>query len=208
MTVTTLRNTKITTPPTAYFDIATSALVITDQVITDHAVVAEALHWSTGQRGVTCEASALAAVDLSPFVRRALNIGVQVIALAGDAQDTFELKQLIEEVGLRTSRATDEAAQATADVLDESTRAMKSAAAEASKVFAEAGKAARGEFADTVRSAKVGLNDELRRLFGGDDPELARRLDQALSTFGNRVDAVSAEKTEALVAKTASSVHR
>ena len=145
----------------------------------------------------------LTGVDLSPFVHQALNIGVQAIALAGGAQDKFELKQLINDVGERTSRAAADAASTTATVVDEATLAIRRAATDASKAFGEAGKLARGEFADSVKTAQAGLQDELRRLFGNDDPEMQRRLNMVLEGFGQRVSQASAEKTEALFAKAA-----
>jgi hypothetical protein len=203
VTITSLHTKTIISQPTAYYDAIAAAVVITDVMITDPSVVAEAMHWSSGQRGAACEPVGLAGVDLSPFVRQALNIGVQAIALAGGAQDKFELKQLINDVGERTSRAAADAASSTATLVDEATLAIRQASTDASKAVGEAGKLARAEFADSVKMAQVGLQDELRRLFGDDDPELQRRLNMVLEGFGQRVTQASAEKTEALFAKAA-----
>jgi hypothetical protein len=188
VTITSLHTKSIITQPTAYYDDSASAVMITEVTITDPSVVAEAMHWSSGQRGGMCDPGGLAGVDLSPFVRQALNIGVQAIALAGGAQDKFELKQLINDIGERTSRAAADAAHTTATVVDEATLAIRRAATDASLAFGEAGKLARGEFADSVKTAQTGLQDELRRLFGGDDPELHRRLDVILEGFDYRVN--------------------
>jgi len=203
VTITSLYTKPILNQLTAYYDTTTAAVMITDVMITDPAVVSEAMHWSSGQRGAVCDPASLAGLDLSLFIRQALNIGVQAIAMAGGAQDKFELCQLVRDVGERTSQAADHAAHTTATVVEEATLAIKRAATEASTAFGDAGKLARGEFADTVKAAQSGIQAELRRLFGDDDPELQRRLDLVLDGFGHRVNQASAEKTEALFAKAA-----
>jgi hypothetical protein len=203
VTITSLHTKAIISQPTACYDQTTSAVMITDLMITDPSVVAEAMHWSTGQRGAMCEPGSLTGVELSPFVGQALNIGVQAIAFAGGARDKFELKQIIADVGERTSRAADDAAHSTATVVAAATVAITQAANDASKALGEAGKLAGGEFAESVKTAQTGLQAELHRLFGSEDPELERRLKSALDGFTGRLNQASAEKTEALFAQAA-----
>ena len=86
------------------FDAAGPALVITDLTVTDPAIIAESRRWSTGQRGPTVGPAELLEIDLSPFVRQALAVGVQAICAAGSARDKLEFAQLVDDLGTKTGR--------------------------------------------------------------------------------------------------------
>lgn len=187
----------------ATFDTNGPAVILTDLVVTDLAVVSEARRWSTGVRGDTVEVADMAGVDLSSFVTQALSIGASAITAAGNAQDTFDLERLITEVGTRTTESSNEAADLTTKAVKEAAQAMTAASDLAKKAITEADTATRTHFEQTVATAQDRLRGDLQRLFGGDNPELVERLQPILDTFGKDLDAKVAKQTSELLGKAA-----
>ena len=179
----------------ASYDSTTPAVLIHDLLITHSAVCSEAVRWSTGQRGPAVAAPQMADVDLSAFVTQALAVGAQAIASAGGVQDTFNLEQLVTDVGARTAESTAKAAQATTEVVSNAAIAVQKASIDAQKVIVEAGESARKNFTETVDTARVSLREEVNRLFGGESPELTTRLMPLLEKFGRDVDERAAKQT-------------
>ena len=197
----------MTTPntpsPHVTFDPALAAVVITDLTVRDPSVVSEARRWSTGSRGECAADAALAGVDLSGFVAQALSVGAGAIAAAGNAQDTFDLEQLVSDVGERTAASSRQAADLTGKAVLEATKAMTAASELAKTAITDAEQATRSGFEQTMSTAQNQLRAELQRLLGGDKPELVERLQPLLQKFGADLDAkVSAQTTE-LLAKAA-----
>ena len=164
--------------PTAHarLDAESSALVIDGLAISDAGVVAEARRWSSGSRGDVTALEAMTEADLTPFVRQALGIGAAAIAVAGNAQDTFDLERLVTEVGARTSHASSEAAALTAKAVAKASTAMATASEVARKSITDADLVSRRSLQETVTAAQAALRGELERLFGGDNHELVARL--------------------------------
>ena len=187
----------------ASFDPTMPAVVITALTISDLAVVSEAHRWSTGQRGESVEADALAGCDLRPFVTQALSIGAQAITAAGGAQDTFDLERLIQDVGKRSAESSDKAAELTSKAATDAAELVKKAAAEARKAIGEADAATRKSMHDTVAVANKSLQGELHRIFGGESPELLDKLRPVLRTFGVELDARVSKQTTELLEKAA-----
>lgn len=187
----------------AHFDPEGPALVIKRLAISEVAVVAEARRWSTGSRGDVAALEAIIEADLTPFVRQALSIGAAAIAVAGNAQDTFDLERLVTEVGARTSHASSEAAALTSKAVTDATAAMTSASELARKSITDTDVATRRSFQETVTNAQAALRGELERLFGGANPELLARLQPLLGTFATDLDAKVSHQTGELLAKAA-----
>ncbi len=100
-------------PPTVTYDASAPAVRITAMNISHPAVTSEALRWSTGARGPAVAAGAMDGADLTAYVEQALAVGAQAISVAGGTQDTYNLEQLVQDVGLRTSESTRSAAECT-----------------------------------------------------------------------------------------------
>ena len=166
------------------YDASRPAIVITDLTLTNPTVTAEALRWGTGARGPAVPAADLDGADLTAYLEQAVAVGAQAIAVAGSTQDTFNLEQLVHDVGTRTSESTTRAAETTSQVVGDAAKAMAEASAEARKAIAEAGEAGRKAFGDSVAQAEKSLRERIGQLLGGDDPELLARLKPVLEEFG------------------------
>ena len=194
--------TSIPTPtPAVRYDTLQSAVVIDQLIITELSVATEARRWSQGRRGPSLPAEQMADVDLSPFLRQALSVGVHAISTAGGIQEKFNLEGLVAEVGDRTADATARAATATTEAITQATTALERASAEAKKVIADAGTNARQSFSENVDAARKSLADEINRLVGGDHPELLARLTPVLANFGRELDDRAAKQTSELIDK-------
>lgn len=193
----------MTTHPTdhgARYDGSVPAIRITDMLLTHPAVTTEALRWSSGSRGAAVAAAEMDGADVTAYVEQAVIVGAQAIAAAGSTQDTFNLEQLVQDVGVRTAQSTAQAAESTGKVVSEATKAVTDASAEARKAIAEAGDAGRKAFAEAVARAEQNLRQQVGQLLGGEDPELLARLKPVLEQFGaaltHRADAHTADLFE------------
>ncbi|QDO89548.1 Fis family transcriptional regulator [Ornithinimicrobium ciconiae] len=193
--------TSTTGRPAAYCDPAQPALIIHDLTVTDAEVVGEARRWSTGRRGATVPLEELADANLSSFVSQSLAVGARAIAGAGSAQDTYELEQLISEVGARTTTSSTQAADATAKAAAAAAEAMTKAAQETRKALQESESSTRAKFSETVEVSTKALRKEVERLVGGDNPELLARLAPILDAAGQRIKEQAVEQTDKLLDK-------
>lgn len=185
----------------ASYDAATSTIIVSDLQLNQPAVTQEVLRWSTGTRGAAVAARDLEGCDLTPFVIQALTVGATAINAAGGAQDTYNLEQLIQDVGQRTTEASQRAAESTAKVTTAAAEAMDKATTTARKSLAESSDASKKAISDTVASARKDLRDELTRLFGGDDPEFVARLQPVLDDFTARLTKRTDEHTSSMFDK-------
>jgi hypothetical protein len=190
-------------PRGASYDSSGPAVVIHDLTVNNPTVCSEAARWSTGQRGPAVGADALVDVDLSAFVTQAMAVGAQAIAAAGGVQDTYNLEQLVSDVGTRTAETSAKAAEATTAVVKSASDGMQKASTDAKNAIAEAGLLARKGFGETVESARKDLREEINRLVGGDNPELVARLSPLLDTFGRDMNERVAKQTGELLEKAA-----
>lgn len=189
--------------PGAIYDASTPAVLITDLAITDPAVVTEALRWSGGRRGEAVPSQQMSGSDVTAFVTQSLVIGAHAITSAGGTQEMFDLERLVADVGTRTTEATANAVAATTETVNRVAEAVQKVSEDATKVIAQASETARKSFTDTIGTATKALHEDVQRLFGGENPELVSRLAPLLETFGQRLDARSAEQTQALLTKAA-----
>lgn len=173
-----------TSQPKVTFDSTTPALVISDLSVTHPAVTTEALRWGSGSRGPVAAATDLDGGDLTAYANVCLTIGAQAITAAGGTQDTFNLEQLVQDVGVRTAASTQQASDATTKAVVAATKAMAEASTTAKKSLTEANETSRAAFAVAVKTAREDLSREVQRLLGGDDPELQARLAALLDRFG------------------------
>lgn len=187
----------------AFYDAPTPAVIINNLSVADPAVVTEALRWSGGRRGEAVSAAQMRDADLTAFVTQSLAIGAHAITSAGGTQDMFDLERLVSDVGTRTTEATTQAVAATSETVTRVAEAVNKVAEDATKVITEASENARNSFTDTIGAATQALHADVQRLFGGENPELVSRLAPLLDSFGQRLDARSAEQTQALLAKAA-----
>lgn len=194
-------STPTTGRPTAYCDPSQPALVIRDLTVTDSEVVNEARRWSAGRRGSTVPLDDLAGVDLGAFVTQSLAVGARAIAGAGSAQDTYELEQLITEVGTRTVASSTQASEVTTKAAASAAEAMAKAAETARKVLQESESVTRAKFSETVEGSTKELRTEVERLLGGDNPELLARLAPILDAAGQRIKEQAVEQTDKLLTK-------
>ncbi|MFX4288308.1 hypothetical protein ACQBJO_06780 [Janibacter sp. G349] len=183
------------------YDAATSTIIVTDLQVNQPAVTQEALRWSTGNRGAAVTGSDLEGHDLAPFVIQALTVGATAINAAGGAQDTYNLEQLIRDVGHRTTEASQRAAESTAKVTTATADAMDKATTTARKSLAESSEASKKSISETVSSARKDLRDELTRLFGGEDPEFVARLQPVLDDFTAKLTKRTDEHTSSMFEK-------
>jgi hypothetical protein len=190
-------------PRGASYDSSGPAVIIHDLTVNHPAVCSEAARWSTGQRGPAVGADDLVGVDLSVFVTQAMAVGAQAIAAAGGVQDTYNLEQLVSDVGNRTTESSTKAAEATTAVVKSASEGMQKASTDARKAIGEAGDMARKSFGETVESARKDLREEINRLVGGDNPELVARLAPLLDTFGRDMNDRVAKQTGELFDKAA-----
>ncbi|WP_068260418.1 hypothetical protein [Janibacter limosus] len=189
------------TSPKVTFDPTHSALLVSKLSVQHPAVTQEALRWSTGSRGQAVRADALEDCDLSPFVLQALTVGATAISAAGGAQDTYNLEQLIHDVGTRTTEATHRAAESTAKVTKDAAEAMDKATSGVRKSLAESSESSKKAIGDTVTTARKELREELTRLFGGDDPEFIGRLQPVLDEFTTKLTKRTDEHTASMFEK-------
>lgn len=169
----------------ATFSSATPSVTITDLTLTDPVVTTEALRWATGARGPAKSATEVDGADLTAYATMAVIIGAQAISAAGGSQDTYNLEQLVQDVGTRTSDSANKVAEVTTKVVGEATKAMQEASADAKKALTEESERSRKVFATSVATARKEFTDEIRELVGGDDPELLVRLKGLVETFGH-----------------------
>ena len=185
----------------ATYDASTPAVQITAMQVSHPAVTSEALRWSGGTRGAVVAAGAMDRADLTAYVEQALAVGAQAIAVAGGTQDTYNLEQLVQDVGTRTSESTRAASERTGEVVTEAAKAMQQASDEAKKVLSEAGEQARSAFGTSVKTAHTELREQLTGLLGGQDPELVARLRPLLQDFAGRLTRQADEHTAQLFDK-------
>ncbi len=187
--------------PSAHCDPDAPALIIEQLAISDAEVLMEARRWSTGRRGQVVELEALADADLSVFVRQALAVGARAIAGAGDAQDTYQLEQLVHEVGTRTVESTNQATAATTKAVDGAVQLLSQTSEAMRKALLDSEQASRRNFADTVEKSNATVRAEVERIFGGTNPELLAQLRPVLDEAGQRIRAQAMEQTQDLLAK-------
>lgn len=183
------------------YNAVTSTIIVTDLQVNQPAVTQEALRWSTGTRGAAVAASDLEGCDLAPFVIQALTVGATAINAAGGAQDTYNLEQLIQDVGHRTTEASQRAAESTAKVTTAAADAMDKATTTARKSLAESSEASKKAISETVSSARKDLRNELTRLFGGEDAEFVARLQPVLDDFTAKLTKRTDEHTSSMFEK-------
>lgn len=183
------------------YDAMTPSVRITALEVNHPTVTSEALRWSTGVRGPAVAAGGMDGADLTAYVEQALAVGAQAITVAGGAQDTYNLEQLVQDVGTRTSESTTQATESTTKVVTEATKAMQDASAEAKKALREAGDLARSSFATNVSAANKELREQLTQLLGGKDPELVARLQLVLKDFGTNLTTHADEQSTKLYEK-------
>lgn len=171
------------TAPVRY-DTSNSALTIRDLTVTHPTVTTEALRWSTGSRGPLVSAGEAGEADLTAYAEQALVVGAQAIAAAGGAQDTFDLEQLIQHVGVRTAEATATAMATTDKAIDGATQSIRQVSSEVRKTLTEANETARDCFTKSVQQARSELQSQVLALFGGEDPQVASKLSVLLANFG------------------------
>lgn len=173
------------TPPTnVRFDAKTPAVLVTDLALTHPAVTTEALRWATGARGPAVSAEELDGADLTAYLQQAVAIGAQAIAVAGGAQDTFNLERLVQDVGARTCESATRATEMTRQSVADAAKAMADVATATRSAISEAGEAGRKSFGQSVTDAERNLRERIGQLLGGDDPELLVRLKPMLDDFG------------------------
>lgn len=187
--------------PAAHCDPDEPALIIEQLAITDVEVLTEARHWSAGRRGPAVDLGELAGADLTAFVRQALSVGARAIAGAGDAQDTYQLEQLVHEVGTRTVESTNQATEATAKAVDGAVQLLSQTSEAMRKAILDSEQASRRGFMDNVEKSNATLRAEVERIFGGSNPELLAQLRPVLDEAGQRIRAQAMEQTESLLAK-------
>ena len=185
------------------FDPEASAVVIEELTVADPAVVAESRFWAQGHRGPAATTDELVAADLSNYVIQALAVGAQAIATAGGVQQTYDLKDLVAEVGERTAQTSQRAAEATDIAITKATSAMESASAQARKAIAEAGEVTRKDFSSNVDAARRMLATEIQRVVGGENPELLARFQPLIERFGRDLDQRAAKHSSELIDKVA-----
>lgn len=188
-------------PPTATYDPATSTIFVSELKVNQPAVTQEALRWSTGTRGAPVQGGDLADCDLTPFVIQALTVGATAIGAAGGAQDTYNLEQLIHDVGHRTAETARHAAESTKKMTSEAAEAIGKATTTVHKSLAESSDASRKSIGDTVTAARKDLREELTRLFGGEDPEFVARLQPVLDDFTTKLTKRTDEHTSSMFEK-------
>lgn len=188
-------------PAVVSFDPSRPAVVIEHLTVTDSEVVTEARRWSTGARGATVALEEMGSADLTPFVSQALAVGARAIASAGSVQDTYELEQLITEVGSRTAESSSQAAEATAEAARAAAEAMGKAAEAARKAILDTETSSRKGFAESVEQSTKALRGEIERLVGGENPELLAKLGPVLDTAGRTIGERAFEQTDKLLDK-------
>ena len=186
---------------TVRLDHTACALAIDALSLSHPAVTTEALRWTTGVRGAPVAAEAATEADLTAYAEQALIVGAQAIAAAGGAQDTYNLEQLIHDVGSRTAEASASAAQATDKVIAGATATMRQMTTEVNKALKEAGETSRASFTQTVAQARADLQSQVLALVGGDDPQLVAKLDSLLTSFGTNLTDRTEKRTAELFEK-------
>jgi hypothetical protein len=198
-----MRSSAIAAEPLVRFDPSGPSLVINSLIVEDAAVIAEARLWSQGRRGPAVTTEELVTADLSNYVVQALVVGAHAIGTAGGVQQTYDLKDLVAEVGERTAQTSKHAAEATDAAIAKAAHAMEVAAAQTRTAIGEAGKLAREDFRTNVEVARTSLTAEINRLLGGENPELLARLQPVLERFGRELDERSTRQTSTFIEKVA-----
>jgi len=176
----------------ARYDTRHGALIIEGLHITQEVVVAEARHWSTGQRAEAVETSHLAEADLSSFVQQALAIGAGALSSAGGTQQAFGVEKLVAEAEKRSKQAAEDAARDTKTAVEEASTALSQTAELTAKQVRTA-----------VESAHQSLTAEVARLFGGADPALAKSLHPVLLNVTATIKEQTIKETNALLDRVA-----
>jgi hypothetical protein len=185
----------------AHYDRGRAALVVTDLVVTNAAVLRELPHWASGVRGAAADPVTLEGADLAPFCEAALAAGAMAISAAGGTQEAQHLDRLIAEVGSRTSAASEAAAKATTDATVRATEQMTKAAADAQRTINEAAAGAKRVFVEQVAESREQLSVQIGDLVGGDDPVLATKINALLLEFSAKLDHRVGVHTDELFAK-------
>lgn len=183
------------------YDASTSSVVIRDLVVDDPLVVSESRFWAEGRRGDAAPPEVLADADLTAFVHQALGVGARAISSAGSVQQAYDLEALVIEVGDRSCRAAQDAADLTGAAATQASEAVQKASVVVRQSMTEAGDLARKAFGENVETVRRQLADEIDRLVGGEQPELLRRLQPVLDTFGRQLHTQSSEQTTLLIEK-------
>lgn len=177
-----------TAPPVVRFDPGRRALDIARLELTDDAIVNEARHWSSGQRGTAIDdETELAAADLEPFVREALTLGSRALAVLGEAADSRAVERLLHEVGERTAASTGQAAELTQRSARAAAEAIETVAKATRTSLTETEERTRTTMSGAVESATKAITAEIQRVLGGENPELVQRLRPLLDAFGHQI---------------------
>jgi hypothetical protein len=188
----------------AYFDAATTAVVIEALTVADPGVVREAQHWTTGRRGpVVDDPERLAGADLSAFATEAILLGARALAATAQTSEARLLEQVLKDVGDKTVAASTKATELTEQAVTKASAAVVQVANEAKKAITDADQQSRKEFTTAVQGAKNDLAAELRRLVGGDNPELLERLQPVLDKFGAGLETQVRTSTRELLERAA-----
>lgn len=189
-----------TTAPAARFDSAVPAVVIDAMTVTDSTVIAEARRWIDGRPANPGPESA-DPPDVTEFVSQALTIGAHAIGAAGSVRQAVDVQSLLSEVETRAAQAGIDAAAVTGTAAAEAAKSVGEATRQAKLAIDESSRQTRDAFRTGVDAARASLTEELNRLLGGDNPELATRLQPVLARFsGDLVDRARTQ-SEQLLAK-------
>lgn len=193
---------------TAHFDAAVPAIVIDGMTVTDGTVIAEVRRWIDGRIDGRIEARTTSAApesvdppDVTEFVAQALTIGAHAIGAAGSVRQAVDVQALLTEVETRTTRAGQDAAAAAGTAASEAARTVGESARQAKLAIDESSRQTREAFRTGVDAARTSLTQELDRLLGGDNPELATRLQPLLTRFSSDLVDRARTQSEQLLAK-------
>lgn len=170
------------------YDPQGSRIVINHLEITDPEIIVEARHWSEGHRGSAVTDDALAASDLTPFMRVAMATGTKAIAAAAGTTEIASHQKLITELGDRAEASSQRAADRIDQATEVTTKAARATSEETRKTVAEATEKMRTDVRTALAETITDLRTEMEALTGDDAP-LATAAKTAVAKAGEDLQA-------------------
>jgi hypothetical protein len=193
-------------PAAVQYNVRNKQLMIRQLDISNPEIVLEAHHWAAGCRGPAVTGDRLAEVDLSVFVRAALDAGTKAIQAAAGTTAIASQHRAVADLAQRAEDASRKAVNQIERAADHAEKAAKASGDETRRVVSQTAEQMRGTMRSTLDQAVSDLRREITALTGENAPvaaaaraavdkagialqsQLEQKLEDAIASIGRKFD--------------------
>lgn len=161
------------------------ALVLEKVSIDTPVVMAEALHWTEGRRGVPVSQEQGEGADLSCFAVSALTLGAQMLSYGAEAGGVATLSGTVTQLAARAEAASSalasDVSRASKSATELATSMTREAAGQTAAALNAAAEQAVKEIGGAVVATRTTLQSELTRLLGSEDTPVVHAVQQLVA---------------------------